>query len=305
MTSQQIQDQINGLEAQVQAGAPQGQIDRMNDQLTVLRRELVTAQENEAHQAEREQEQAEKVGAITLPYDFNELFDNTAANEMVIEVVKEFQTQAYADHNSEIAQLTAEWQEKLRNAATNSGNIVAQLQNQIASHQTQISQLTLEKADAEQKRDNVANELAQANAEIARLNSHIADLQQTIANAPAPKTAIEIGSSERLNELVNKAKESNAEKAARGLARWNATHPEIPIDIPTLNQVPEEPTQDAFRIPSESTQNEPMVHDGEGDTQAEGSEDAEAVIPSTEITLESLHQRLSAVEARLNVKVAA
>lgn len=303
MTSAKIQDQINEIETKIQQGATADQVDQMNGQLADLKVQLATAKAEEDAQAERTQAQTEAVNAIVLPLDFNELFDNTAANDTIIEVVREFQAQAYADHNTEIAQVNADWQSKIKAVTDNTAAQLSDLQKRLdsellqaqedakdfASLEQQFAQIYNEKKDAEQKRDAAAQE-------IIRLNSHIDDLQQQLANAPAPKAAIEIGSTDRLNELAARAKESNAEKAARGLARWNEAHAEIPIaplDIPTLPQIAEEPA--AATTPQEIPTATPDM--------AGNTDTAEVVGAETEATIvtreehEALKARVTALES--------
>jgi hypothetical protein len=265
----------------------------------------------EAVQAEREQAQLEKVDSITLPVDFNDLFDNTAANDMVIEVVKTLRLQDYTDHNAEVAKINTDWKTKMQAISEAFTAQLSDLQKRLDAEllqgqedakelndlEQQVSQLSHEKRDAEQKRDNAANELSVATQEIARLNSHIDDLQQQLANAPAPKSAIEIGSSNRLAELVVKAKESAAAAAARGLARWNSTHTDLavtPLELPTLPQIIEEPAV----VATPQVQTAAVGLDGHADT-------TQVVETVTRAEYEALKVRVDNIERHANIQAVA
>lgn len=227
--------------------------DRMEQEIVILEAELVTI----LAEKQRTSEQEEAVESIVLPYDFNALFSEegheiTNANKVIIEVVKDFERQANARHNAEIAKLNAEHKEELK-AATDRG---IELKRQIeilqanlegeclqaekdAVEYTQLmqrmTQLENEKADAIAKRDAAARELDIANEEISQHKIHIDDLRQQLANAPAPKAAIDIGATDRLAQLV---KESNEAKALRGVSRWANMLPEIvtPPVLPFLDE---------------------------------------------------------------------
>lgn len=290
-----IQQEINEIDTLIQQGASDVQLNVWEMKKVDLKKELAAAQAAEASQAEREQAQTEKVDSIVLPLDFNELFDNTAANDMVIEVVKSFQNQAYADHNAEIAQINADWQEKIRAASERE----LQLQRQNEEMQKNLTQSNLDKQDAESKRDAAAKQLDEANAEIERLNGHVSDLQQQLANAPAPKVAIEIGSTERLTELAAKAKESTADSAARALARWNSTHEALAVpalDIPALPQVkdPTEVQTNTQDLPTtDSTATEGATGNAAVDEVVEQTEQ-----PVTRAEHEDLKARVAALEGQ-------
>lgn len=259
----------------------------------------------------REQAQTEKVESITLPYDYNDILDNPLANETIIEVVKSFQRQAYDEHNTEVARINAEWNEKVKAINTAADEYSALLKQEFADLQQrldaeneqaqkdakelneltqQVSQLTLEKQDLESKHKAAATALDEANQEIERLKQ--------------PKQpSLDISTTDKLADLAARAKESTIEKANRGLARWNLPALELP-NLPQVDQVttPEIPaTQEVHTFQENSDPN------AEGDTSTTGNESMEQVVgkatEETPLTLESLHERLKIVEDRLSTTV--
>lgn len=314
----EIQRNIDSTEAAIQAGGvSQAQIDVWNSQLADFNVQKTSRMAELQDIANREQAQTEAVNSIELPMDFNELFDNSQANDVIIEVVKEFQTKAYADHNAEVAKINADWTNKLQARTDTAANQLTQLQARLDSELLQAQedakafadleqsyvQCLNDRKDAESKRDAAA-------AEIIRLNSHIDDLQLQLANAPAPKAAIEIGSSDRLAELAAKAKESNADKMARALARWNTDHADQAIEIPKeLPLISEEPaplevpaaTPDDFRQASETEESSNVVQSGTDAAQQTSGENAEPTVKAesavTRAEFDAAIARITALES--------
>lgn len=265
--STQIQDQINAIDAQIQA--------------------------------ERTQAQTKAVNAIQLPLDYNDLFVNSAANDTIIEIVREFQTKAYADHNAEIEAVYADWKTNVNELKADIFDLQTRLEQEalkahydakeITGWEQRYAQLLLDKQDAESKRDNAANELANANAEIYRLTQLIA------TPAPEPK-AVEISTNDRLTELAAKAKQSAADNAARAVARWNESNPTFTVpalDIPSLPQVAEEPA--AAETPQTEVPTAVPSVDGNGDSAQVVGAEAETTVTRAEH--EALKARVTALES--------
>jgi len=315
-TITEIQADINMMQQAIQNAGMGVDTSTWQAEKAKYEREYATAETYWAEQAtqqaqtDREQAQTEKVESVVLPLDLNKLYDNTTINDIVIEIIQTFQKQAYTDHNAEVAKINADWTSKLQTQTDNAANQLTQLQARLDSELLQgqedakafadleqsYAQCLNDRKDAESKRDAAAQE-------IIRLNSHIDDLQQQLANAPAPKAAIEIGSSDRLAELVVKAKESTAAAAARGLARWNTAQPDhaVPaLDIPSLPQITEEPA--AVSTPQEIPTAIPSV-DGHTDTAQVVGTSAEATVTRAEH--EALKARVATIEAHANISSAA
>lgn len=229
--------------------------------------------EQSQEQEQRVQKQEEQVQSIKLPFDFNDIFDNKNANEMIKELIQQFQRQANADHNAELEQVHNDNREKLR--AAEEREVQLQRQNTELNHQLEnessqlamvitdrdqarkeLHQVTLELEDANSKRDAAVRELEDAKREIERLNGHIDDLRKDAAvGARNGYKVTDIAANDKLAQLV---KESAAEKAARGLARWNANNPDLAV--PTLGVA-----QPASTFPDTQPADH-TVHNGAADT---------------------------------------
>lgn len=239
----ELKDQIGILEQKIldlkEEDADQSEIDKVQARIDELK------SQDEAVQQEKEQRvqaQEEKVQSLTLPYDFDAIFDDPRANEMITELIQSFQRQAYADHNAEVEQISTTYRDQLRSAEDREVQIKrqnAEIQKQLEEDSAKLAfsmqtngelikqrdQISAEKAEFEQKLANATAELDDANREIERLNSHIDDLRKDAAvGAKNGYKVQDISTSSRLDELV---KESAAAKAARALERWNQSNPEL------------------------------------------------------------------------------
>jgi hypothetical protein len=315
LKSAKIQAEINDIDAQIQAGASDAQLNVWEMQKSDLKKDLETALAEEA----RTQSQTEAVESITLPLDFNDLFENPLANEMIIEVVKQFQIQAYANHNAELEQIKSSYEGRLRGADEREAQLQRQngeLQNAIEAERQQsmldakehaelmqqIAQLGLEKQDAESKRDAAVSEKEGIELLLTEKQAQIEQLRQDLANAPAPKQAIDITPTDKLAQMV---KESTIEKANRGLMRWGLPTLEIPtIDGQTQPvAAPEIPAlQEVHTYPSENEI--PTAEPGLAD-QASPILGESAKAEETTVTLESLHARVKVLEDRLSPAISA
>lgn len=217
---------------------PFEEFDQLQTDIAHLEAEL----EQEQAKQMRVQVQEEKVQSIQLPHNFDEVFGDPRANEIITEVIREFQRQAYEEHNAEVEQLIARNQEESRAATDRELQLQRQnkeLQDSLEAEHKQakrdaqefvdlehkIAQLQLEQQDAESKRDAAARELETAQQEINRLNSHIDDLRKEIAvGAKEAHKVTDIGSNNKLNALV---KQSLEEKVNRGLERWSKMMPDV------------------------------------------------------------------------------
>jgi DNA repair exonuclease SbcCD ATPase subunit len=214
--------------------------------------EAVKTEQEQAQQV-RIQAQEEKVESITLPFDFDDIFENAKANEMIIEVVKEFQRKAYEDHNAEIQTLTeghkereanlkfqleqsykivdngkleyAELQETYNKELCDRDDKISELNRELESIQESHFKLSEAIHDALSKRNAAAELLKEAQAEIAQLKSRNDDLRAQAAHGVRKAIdIIDISPSEKLALMV---KETNEQKANRGLARWAEMMPEV------------------------------------------------------------------------------
>ena len=286
-----IQADIINTEGQIQAGrADQFQLELWNMQVVDFKKELA-----EARAAERDQAQEEEVQAITLPYDFNELLSEeghaiTNANEMIIEVVRDFKRQANVEKNQALDEQKAEYNEKLRKESDtivtfriNNDELretLEVMENQINNYRLNLNQSNIERDDAFNKRDAAFRQLQEAQDEITALKIKL-------ENAPTAQKTLDISPSDKLAQMV---KNSLAEKVNRGLARWNIPEipavEELPAQIEQVTQFPEEDLRlAAFGGPEE----------------AAGNTTTDSLVEQPEsqvITLESLHARITALEEK-------
>jgi hypothetical protein len=313
--------EINETEQKIQQAGNLAERNQLEAEHTQLKNDLVAALAEEA----RTQSQTEAVESITLPLDFNDLFENPLANEMIIEVVKQFQIQAYANHNEEIEQIKSGYEGRLRGADEREAQLQRQngeLQNAIEAERQQsmldakehaelmqqIAQLGLEKQDAESKRDAAVSEKEGIELLLTEKQAQIEQLRQDLANAPAPKQAIDITPTDKLAQMV---KESTIEKANRGLMRWGLPTLEIPtIDGQTQPvAVPEIPAlQEVHTYPSENEipTAEPGLVDQASPIFGESVKAEEATVTYvTKEEHEALAARVATIERHANIQAVA
>jgi hypothetical protein len=237
-------DEVNAQIAEEQAKGPQKDADvlaGLEQKQAVILMQLDDAKLQEEQQV-RIQAQEEKVESIVLPYDFDDIFENKSANEMIIELLKEYKRKDYEEHNAEIQQLIAEH----KNHVSTLQAIVTTIKQQNAELQGENTALSLHSSDLgdmleaekvahsetklrvneiETNRSNAVKQLEEAQAEIAQLKSWNDDLRAQAAQGVRKAIdVIDISPSEKLALMV---KETNEQKANRGLARWAEMMPEV------------------------------------------------------------------------------
>lgn len=243
--------------------------------LTIIDQELgkIKAQQDEQ---DRLQRQAEEVASISLPYDYNELWDVTTANAEITNLLQQVKEHTFATCNDELAKVM----EEHRAASQAWAELQASLTGQVAELQAANAKLTADKeaaqaqakqdrndmrtaqeqlVEAEKKRDNAVKfmEEAQADAEQARadrdkaqaevagLKSQIDELEAQVAQYKK-KASAGFGGGLKLTSTIKqeteeerKAKEAQAlsETIARGLNRLGL--PPLSLPVPVI-QAPEE-----------------------------------------------------------------
>lgn len=221
-------DEIDQILAQPYDAGSQAAVDQRNvliNERAELVEKLKAEQEWLAQHQQTQAARVEAVDEMELPYDFNDIFGNAGANNLIRELLKHQATTIGKEHLEELSKLRADYQDKLRAAEEREIELKRQndhlqasielisedrnqLQTEVHRLQDKIRELTDELQDRETKLRNAA-------AEIEWLNSHIEELQQQIANAPAPTVnIIDITPKPNasLDELVNKAKEETKRK---------------------------------------------------------------------------------------------
>lgn len=205
----------------------------------------------DSEKADRAQQIEDKVASFELPYDFNDLYENSTANATIIEIVQQFKRQDLVEHNAEIEKLTQLHKEQLSEQMRAANDRESQLQRQNKELQNDLQEnVAAQKATEEENaslklqlkesnftKDNAATQLEEANAEIARLKSHIDDLvkEQAVGAREAHKV---IETNQTLNELIAKANEekqakikSSAELAAEGALGFRGK-----VELPSIPQ---------------------------------------------------------------------
>jgi hypothetical protein len=324
--SAEIQDQINAKNAEIDAEAQKaestdhGKIIQLRNEISILEMQLSDAKAEEAQQIERVQAQTEKVESITLPLDFNDLLDNPLANEMIIEVVKQFQLQAYDEHNAEVVRIHADWQSKLSAANQIESDQKARIielqaefesekgarimfENAASFEKDRADQLehdlhmaNLDKDQALMYRDNAVAQLGERQDVINSQAETILGLQQELS----AKKALTVNGNDKLAELASKAKESTIEKANRGLARWNLPAIEVP-SMPSAESLETPAIPEITALPEVHPTDEVQTAASEGNSTVEGNTAipqslGERTAAEETLTLESLKAEIDALK---------
>jgi hypothetical protein len=266
---EELQGMIDSRTNQIAEGvslATQGVIESEINAFKAEIAQIEEAEQNEAAQQVRIQAQEEKVESITLPHNFDDVFGDPRANEMIIEVVKQFQLKAYEDHNAEVDRINEGWKNKLDEITSEWTAKKTQLQEEnmalslritdledmleekiednYKAHGT-INELALEKDDSDSKRDAAVKQFEEAQAEIAQLKSWNNDLREQAAQGVRKAIdIIDISGSDKLDQLIKlseeeKKRKSIEERANLGLARYAAMMPDvvappIALEVPTF-----------------------------------------------------------------------
>lgn len=248
--------------AQLQAVREQlSQLDNNNrdhlaeiSRLVRLEAELVAQAEFEA----RVQVQEEKVESISLPYDFNEVFDDPRANEMISELIKEYKRADYAEHNTELTQMVTEHREELRAAADrelqlkrqndelqakyeetyaklgNTSKMFAELETEHNKLRDDYQGVVLEREDALSKRDAAVREKEGIETLLTEKQEHIDKLRDEIAiGAKAAINVMNISPTDRLAALVEQSKSAKIKSSVElALERMDPIRGKIDVVAP-------------------------------------------------------------------------
>lgn len=314
-----LQQQINSLDLAIQQGASDAQLNLWEMQRKELNDQLTAALADEAQHQERVQAQTDAVESIQLPYDYNDLFGHPDANDNIIAVVKQFQLQAYADHNAEVARIKEDHKNNVDTLYARHTEVTEQFINdkndlqrrldmeneqakkdaiELMELNQQVAQLGLEKQDAELKRDNAIRQLENVQVIVAE-NEALKEQIEALKQELMAKKAISVDSNDKLAELANKAKESTIAKANRGLARWGMD--EIPTihEIPTITVGTIEPVSEVVEPVTELPFPIQAVDSGTTEETIRNESMEQVVAKESEvITLESLHERVKALESK-------
>lgn len=298
-----------------------GRLKSLENQLTV----------EEAEQ-QRIQVQESKVESITLPYDFSEIFEDPRANEMIVELIKEYQRAAYAEHNAELNEMATGHRDELR-AATDRElqlkrqNDELQQENQLISsdrEQTKerlqqfsdkLAEVARDLGDALSKRDAAVREKEGIELLVAEKQAQIDTLRDEIAiGAVAAINVTNISPTDRLAQLVQDSKNAKVKSALdialesnapfRGkvitdgaVVQLNAPEatPFRPIDTSgnTSNQL--------VTGPSETVSADDQVTPSEGEVQAVQSPVVEGSTSEDGQTLAEAFRRIEALENRVGL----
>lgn len=180
--------------------------------------------EKEEQQQQRVTAQVEKVESISLPYDFNEVFGDPRANEIILELIQDMQLQGYADHNAEVETLIAEHKaevaeekEKRVEIYTQLGNTSRMFNELETAHKStldELQQAKLERDDAINKRDAAVRQADGLEQLLAEKQEHIDKLRDEIAiGAKAAINVTNISPSDKLAQLVQESKNAKVKSA--------------------------------------------------------------------------------------------
>jgi chromosome segregation ATPase len=220
MTLEELKVYEEELKGQVPSDVVE--LNRVRDQIAQLEAKQVRIQEQEV-----------KVASITLPHNFNEVFDDPRANDIIIEVIKDFQRQAIAEHNAEVESLIAQHREEIRTSSEHELQLkrkneeLQQENNLIAADRDQskerLQQLSIELTDALSKRDAAVRDKEASESLLAEKQTHIDTLRNEIAiGASKAINVTNINPSDRLAQLIEQSKSAKIKSAAE-LALESAT----------------------------------------------------------------------------------
>lgn len=315
-----LQNQIDDLTERAKSFLNDGNENKYNilmEHADQLKKQLVDQLEV---QQERIQKQEEKVSSITLPHDFNTVFADPRANDMIIELIQIEQRRAYAEHNAEVEQLHTEYKEKFR--AADKREIEYKYQNdqlqKMFEEQKQSlqvfgeSNLTLneDRRQAIERADTAEKALEQSQAEVKRLNEHIDTLRTEAAIGAREAVKVhDVGTSDKLNALVQ---QSMAEKAKTAYDRFLERNKDIaaeldlkPIEIPEVQPFGESfPVENATSytsnsgIPIAETVTVNSFREEEAVLPVHQPSDIGGVVPEASVTREEFESYKKEVNAR-------
>ncbi|SCW43803.1 hypothetical protein SAMN04487970_100734 [Paenibacillus tianmuensis] len=205
---------------------------------------------------------------IELKYDFNDIFGNMQANKIISELLREQKAALQSLHQNQLSELQSAYEaqeeelesgieliyqfkqklENLNTSALEKEDLLSKLTQQNQHLQEQVSRLQQERDEAIATLDHLK---AEFNGEAEEQQNEILRLEQLLKqmeSRPSAEPSVKMtGTSETLEELVQKAKESAAEKATQQLlaSRAEVLPPLVfqpdaahlqPIPVPTLSE---------------------------------------------------------------------
>ncbi|WP_025849345.1 hypothetical protein [Paenibacillus ehimensis] len=200
---------------------------------------------------------------IELKYDFNDIFGNTQANKIISELLREQKAALQSLHQSQLSELQSAYAaqeeelesgveliyqfkqklEQLNTSALEKDDLLSKLTLQNQYLQEQVSQLQQERDEAIRELDHLK---AEFNSKAGEQQNEILRMQQLLKQMEtwqSPEPSVKVtGTSETLEELVQKAKESAAEKATQQILASRAEAlpplaflPNAVIPVPALS----------------------------------------------------------------------
>jgi predicted ribosome quality control (RQC) complex YloA/Tae2 family protein len=335
LKSAEIQDQINAIDAQIQAGASDAQLNVWEMQKSDLKKELETALADEAA-SNQQQAQVLQIGGLkstlssifeaTLPKDATVKliglteYESTQQtfNQLVDQAVDEDQTALYAAFNTQLEQRD----EKFRVLTSQALDVQNQLDKASGTIQTQAETIAgYEKTidDLHNAASHFNNEMHQKDIEIESLGQQLENaketrfnLQKQINNMPSAPQIIDITptkSSTALNEKIAQAKIESVKKFSNFYSdvtfkdgTSEVVHNSL---LPTL-EIPVLPTLDQSNV-EQGNNVEQVIHPSEIPTATAGLADSapsvlgESAKEETPVTLESLKAEVDAIKSHLGL----
>ncbi|GMX60813.1 hypothetical protein Elgi_07920 [Paenibacillus elgii] len=200
---------------------------------------------------------------IELKYDFNDIFGNTQANKIISELLREQKAALQSLHHNQLSELQSAYAaqeeelesgveliyqfkqklEELNTSALEKEDLLGKLTLQNQHLQDQMSQLQQERDEAIAALDHLKAEFNGKAEEQQNEILHLRQLLKQTETRQSPEASVKVtGTSETLEELVQKAKESAAEKATQQLIASRAEvlpplafQPNAVIPVPALS----------------------------------------------------------------------
>ena len=267
----------------------------------------------------RFQEQEEKVQSLKLPYDFNELYGDSTANDSIIEIVQIFLREANAENNDDLQKLIETHRTEIQASSDRELQLKRQndeMQLKFTSDQQEIlrisqelQQTKLERDDAFAKRDAAVADKEGVELLITEKQAQIDTLRAEIAvGAKSAINVTNISPSDKLAALVEQSKSAKIKSSVelaldrlepvRGKIEVAVAAPKLPeeatfptqssdpanigLDNSQAGEVPAHDREVTFQLPSANAPEVPSL----GTTMATGQPETETYSGITKTELE-------------------
>lgn len=234
-------------------------LSQLRDDLQSMELEQQTREQQHAEHLDELQQQIQELDPFSalFPVDYQEVFGLTEygdkrqqLNQIIYAWITSVQQASFDKHNAELAERDAKnrsLSEQLQEAGTQWSTVNARVEALTAENEELNSEIFHTKDELDKTRSELAEsklattekafEVARLQTEVAQLKNWNEDLRTDLANAPAPKPAIEIATSQSLSDIIAQTRRTSQEnkpiKSSRELALEGITT-RGKIELPAL-----------------------------------------------------------------------